>query len=156
MPKNNLLFAALVMLMSSMAYSQTDMVYEDGVRTVNDLLRVDNELALKASKEKMLGGPPKPSGAVMPAPIPPMGGLAASLPTGNNFASAFASAKPFVKSIYGTARLFADFQKGDVTHDGFAVGDKFEGCEIAKITATGVFFANKSKCSNMPWSPAKD
>lgn len=143
------------MLISQMAYSQTDMVYEEGVRTVNDLLRIDNQLALKASKEKVLGGPPKPSEPVLPPPLPQMTGPASNAPTGLIFANAPA-AKPFVTSIYGKDRLYADFQKGEATYAGFTVGDKFEGCEIVKITATGVFFASKSKCSSMPWSVAKD
>jgi hypothetical protein len=128
---------------------------QKSIQTVDELLAIDNDNALRKAQSRRFGEPPIPGSgsgqgvpALVPMPSTAPGSLAASLPK--------AAPRVDVLAIYGTTgNLRADLQAADQTVEGVRVGSVVAGCTVAAITAQRVEFASakdRAKCQGAAWT----
>lgn len=125
------------------------------IKTVDELLAVDNENALRKAQSRRFGEASipgtsatsstalQPSNAMMLPPAPPLAPVVKTAPRVEALA------------IYGVDTLSADLHVAGQTLEGARVGSSIAGCTVAEITHQRVKFTTvkgQLRCTDAVWS----
>lgn len=138
------LFIALLIATQALAQASSTV---NSVKTVDELLAIDNDNAVRKARARRFGEQPMPDNAA--ASFQSSGGV----PVAKKDALPKLPEQKTVLAIYGTAVLRADLRVGAQVIEGVAVGSKIGPCVIAAVTAQRVEFeGGRVRCPSLLWT----
>lgn len=143
------LFCSLLISGLSLNASAQTTDPQGSLKTVDALLAIDNERALRKAEARTFGSP---SSQAEPVEQPSQPAVDANI--GMSISQLVSAQEVRLVAVYGQpGALRADIKSGLEVYEGARIGDAVHGCEIASISATTVTFKSASggRCAPLKW-----